>query len=222
MMRRRRGGAIVTRPMSERRIAEPKLVLLAAGAVVVMLLCIVAIADTGDAWLVLLTALAVGLIGGAIVLDLRRVVAASDDTADTEVETPPGRAIVVSTLPMTAEEVLEVVGPSDGADRSIMVVCPVGLTGGGLMADGHDYDRAHRSEAATVAALRRAGINAAGQVGDRNPAHAVDDALALFPAGKLVIVAHGAEADVYREHIDMAGLQSRTRVEVHVRASSPH
>jgi hypothetical protein len=220
MMRRRRGGAIVTRQMSERRIAEPKLVLLAAGAVVVMLLCVVAIADTGDAWLVLLTALAVGLIGGAIVLDLRRVIAASGDTP--EVETPPGRAIVVSTMPMTAEEVIEVVGPSEGADRSIMVVCPAGLTGGGLMADAHDYDRAHRSEAATVAALRRAGINAAGQVGDRNPAHALDDALALFPAGTVVIVAHGPEADVYREHLDMAGLQSRTRVELHVRASSPH
>jgi hypothetical protein len=215
MMRRRRGGAIVRWPMSERRIAEPKLVLLAAGAVVVMLLCIVAIADTGDVWLVLLTALAVGLIGGAITLDLRRVIGATGDSD--EVETPPGRAIVVSTMPMTAEEVLDAVGP---AERSIMVVCPAGLTGGGLMADEHDYARAHRSEAATVAALRRAGINAAGQVGDRNPSHAVEDALALFPAGRVVIVAQGPEADVYREHLDLAELQSRARVELRVRETA--
>jgi hypothetical protein len=216
MMRRRRGGAIVPWQMSERRIAEPKLVLLAAGAVVVMLLCIVAIADTGDVWLVLLTALAVGLIGGAITLDLRRVIGATGDSD--EVETPPGRAIVVSTMPMTAEEVLDAVGPTE---RSIMVVCPAGLTGGGLMADEHDYARAHRSEAATVAALRRAGINAAGQVGDRNPAHAVEDALALFPAGRVVIIAQGPEADVYREHLDLAELESRTRVEVRVRETAP-
>jgi hypothetical protein len=176
----------------------------------------VAIADTGDVWLVLLTALAVGMIGGAITLDLRRVIAATGDSD--EVETPPGRAIVVSTMPMTAEEVLDAVGPTE---RSIMVVCPAGLTGGGLMADEHDYARAHRSEAATVAALRRAGINAAGQVGDRNPAHAVEDALALFPAGRVVIIAQGPEADVYREHLDLAELESRTRVEVRVRETAP-
>jgi hypothetical protein len=221
MMRRSGGGAIVPCPMSERRIAEPKLVLLASGAVIVMLLCIVAIADSDAVWLVLLTVLAVGLIGGVIVLDLRRVITATGDSA-AEVEAPPGRAIVVSTMPMTAEEVLEVVGASDGEQRSIMVVCPAGLTGGGLMAHEHDYDRARRSEATTVAALRRAGINAAGQVGDRNPTHAVEDALALFPAGKVVIVAQGPEAAVYREHLDMGELQSRTRVEVHVRHSAPH
>ena len=135
-MRRRHAGSIIPRQMAERRIAEPKLVLLAAGAVVVLLLCIVAIAETGDVWLVALTALAVGLIGGAIVLDLRRVIAATGD-AD-EVEAPPGRAIVVSTMPMTAGEVLDAIGPVDGEASSIMVVCPAGLGGGGLMAGEHD------------------------------------------------------------------------------------
>jgi hypothetical protein len=201
--------------MSDRRIAEPKLVVLAAGAVVVTLLCIVAIADTDAIWLVLLTALAVGLIGGAIVLDLRRVITATGDTD--EFQTPPGRAIVVSTMPMTAAEVLNATGLTEGEVRSIMVVCPAGLRSGGLMADEHDYARAHRTEAATVTALRRAGINAAGQVGDRNPAHAIEDALSLFPAGSVVVVAHGPEADVYREHLDIDELQRRTRFEVRVR-----
>jgi hypothetical protein len=201
--------------MSDRRIAEPKVVLLAAGAVVVMLLCIVAIADTDAVWLVMLTALAVGLIGGAIALDLRRVITATGDTD--EVQTPPGRAIVVSTTPMTAAEVLDAIGPTEGDARSVMVVCPAGLGSGGLMADEHDYARAHRTEAATVTALRRAGINAAGQVGDRNPAHALEDALALFPAGRVVVVAQGHEADVYREHLDIEELQRRTRCELRVR-----
>lgn len=89
------------------------------------------------------------------------------------------------------------------------------------MAGEHDYARAQRTEAATVTALRRAGINAAGQVGDRNPAHAIEDALALFPAGRVVVVAHGIEADVYREHLDVDELQRRTRFEVLVREVAP-
>jgi hypothetical protein len=202
--------------MSARRIAEPKLVLLAAGAVVVLLLCIVAIADTDAVWLVLLTALAVALIGGAIVLDLRRVIARSGDAAAV-IDTPPGRAIVVSTMPLTAPEVLDAVGLRAGEARSIMVVCPAGLRGAGVMVDEREFARAHRVERETVAALRAAGINAAGQVGDRNPGHAVEDALTLFPAGRVVVVARGLEADVYREHLDGEELRRERGVELRLR-----
>ena len=65
-----------------------------------------------------------------------------------------------------------------------MFVAPEGLGGHGLIADERDYARALQAETSTVAALRRAGLNAAGHVGDRNPAHAIDDALALFPAAR--------------------------------------
>ena len=98
-----------------------------------------------------------------------------------------------------------------------MVVCPAGLTGAGLMVDDHDYARARRVEGETVAALQAAGVNAAGQVGDRNPAHAIEDALALFPAGRVVVVAHGVEVDVYREHVDVEAFRRERRVELHVR-----
>jgi hypothetical protein len=64
------------------RIAEPKLILLALGAIAVMVLCIVGIADTDAVWLVLLTVLAVGLIALAIVVDLRRVIDAEQDTPE--------------------------------------------------------------------------------------------------------------------------------------------
>jgi hypothetical protein len=87
--------------------------------------------------------------------------------------------------------------------------------------DDHDYARAHRVEAETVAALRRAGINAAGQVGDRNPSHAVEDALALFPARTVVVVARALEADVYREHLDADELQRELGVELQVREVAP-
>ena len=201
--------------MSSRPISEPKIILLALGAVGIMALCIVAIADTDAIWLVLVTAVTIALIGWAIVLDLRRVIA--EDESPQAVETPPGRAVVVTTAKMTATEVLDAIGSDAGETRSIMIVSPEGLGGGGLMVDERDYQRALRAETATVASLRRAGMNAAGHVGDRDPAHAIEDALALFPAGRVVIVARGHEADTYREHVDFDELRRRIGAELYVR-----
>jgi hypothetical protein len=184
--------------MPRRRLAEPSVVLLAAGSVFIVLLCIVAIADTDAIWLILLTVVAIALIAIAIVVDLRQVI---EDERPAPPPAQPGRAILVSTAPMTASEVLEALDPLDGEARSIMVVCP----------EGHDgYERAHRVEASTVEALRRSGINAAGQVGDRNPGHAIENALALFPARKVVVVTHAEEAAVYREHVDPDALRQST------------
>ena len=69
------------------------------------------------------------------------------------VETPPGRAIVVSTTPMTAADVFDALGPTGADASSIMVVCPAGLRGHGPLAEEHDYARALRAETATVAAV---------------------------------------------------------------------
>ena len=184
--------------MPRRRLAEPTVVLLAAGALFIVVLCIVAIAHTDAIWLILLTVAAITLIATAVILDLRRVIGDDDAPAASP---QPGRAILVSTAPMTASEVLAALDPLDGEARSIMVVCP----------EGHDgYERAHRVEATTVEALRRSGINAAGQVGDRNPGHAIENALALFPARKVVVVTQAEEADVYREHVDPDALRRST------------
>jgi hypothetical protein len=204
-------GAIVIRMSTPapRRIAEPKLILLALGAAAVMVLCIVALAETGDIWIGVLTVVAMALIGGAIVLDLRRVIDATADAPPLE-PPEPGRVVVVCTAPMTASQVTDALGETAGDCRSIMFVAPEGL------GHEHDYARALRAECDTVAALRRAGINAAGHVGDRNPAHAIENALDLFPASSVVVVAHGVEAELYREHVDVDAIRRRTGVEVRV------
>ena len=201
--------------VSGRPRSEPKLVLLALGAVGILVLCIVAIADTDAIWLVLVTAVTIALIGCAIVLDLERVIA--QDSASEKRDIPPGRAVVVTTAQMTAAEVLDALGPDGSETRSIMIVSPEGLGGGGLMVDERDYQRALHAETATVASLRRAGMNAAGHVGDRDPAHAIEDALALFPAGKVIVVARGHEAYSYREHVDFDEFRRRIGAELHVR-----
>jgi predicted Fe-Mo cluster-binding NifX family protein len=185
--------------MSRSRIAEPKLFLLALGAILVMVLGIVAIAETDDVWLVVLCVAAVAAIGAGIAFDLTRVAASGDAP---EVIAPKGRAIVLCTEAMTAEQVLE----HTGRATSLMIVAP----------ERPDYIHARRVEADTVAALRGAGIRAAGHVGDRNPEHAIEDALALFPAAKVVVIARGAEASVYREHVDFEAIRERTGAEVRV------
>jgi hypothetical protein len=129
---------------------------------------------------------------------------------------PPGRAVVVCTSPMTAEQVLQSLDATGAEHRSVMVVAPEGLGTHSVMVDERDYDRARRAEGATVAALRKAGINATGHVGDRNPAHAITDALALFPATDVVVVAHAAERDAYDQHIDCEALKRRTGADVRV------
>jgi hypothetical protein len=202
--------------MSRHRISEPKVVLLAIGIVLIGVLCVVGIADTADAWLVVLTVLTMALIALAIVLDLRGVIGDTGDDFDAPLPVPPGRAVVMCTASMTAEQVLEALDAADADNRSVMFVAPEGLGTGGLMVDEGDYDRALRAECKTVAALRRAGINAAGHVGDRNPEHAIVDALALFPAGDVVIVARETEAELYRRHMDVEALKRRTGADVRV------
>ena len=198
-----------------RRIAEPKLILLALAAAAVMVVCIIALIETGDPWIGVLTVLAAAFIGLAIVADLRGVISDSGDAAEAP-PPPPGRAVVVCTAPLTAEQVLGALDSAGAEHGSVMFVAPEGLGGRGLMVDERDYDRARRAETATVAALRKAGINAAGHVGDRNPAHAIHDALDLFPAATVVVVAQVAEIDLYREHVDCDELQRRTGAEVRV------
>jgi hypothetical protein len=197
-------------------LSEPKVIVLAVGVVLIGVLCVVAIAVSGDVWAVPVAAVAIGLVALAIDIDLRGVIGESDADESAPLPVPDGRAIVMCTASMTAEQVLDALKTTSADCRSVMFVAPEGLGTGGLLVDKHDYERALQAETATVAALRRAGINAAGHVGDRNPEHAITDALALFPAGNVVIVARGTERDQYRQHLDVEGLTRRTGTEIRV------
>jgi len=58
---------------------------------------------------------------------------------------------------------------------------------------------ATEAETETVAALEGEGVNAAGQVGESDPAQAIDDALATFAADRIVIFSHPEGDRDYRE-----------------------
>jgi hypothetical protein len=63
-------------------VAEPRLVLLALIAISVLMLCILAIFETDDVWIVLLTVVSIALIAVAIGIDVWRIMARSGDDAD--------------------------------------------------------------------------------------------------------------------------------------------
>ena len=80
-----------------------------------------------------------------------------------------------------------------------------------------DPDEAiHEAEVAqeeTVERLEEAGVDAAGDTGESEPALAVQDALATFPADRIVIFSHAGEKD-YREDAGLAEVEERFGVPV--------
>jgi len=58
---------------------------------------------------------------------------------------------------------------------------------------------AKAAEAESVSNLRREDVDAAGDVGESDPAQAIDDALATFPADRILIFSHPEGERDYRE-----------------------
>jgi hypothetical protein len=80
-----------------------------------------------------------------------------------------------------------------------------------------DSDEAiHEAETAqeeTVERLEEAGVDAAGDTGESEPAVAIQDALATFAADRIVIFTHAGEKD-YREDEGLANAEQRFGVPV--------
>jgi len=80
-----------------------------------------------------------------------------------------------------------------------------------------DADEAiHEAEVAqeeTVERLEEEGVDAAGDTGESEPAVAIEDALATFPADRIVICSHTGERD-YREDAGLADAEQRFGVPV--------
>ena len=66
----------------------------------------------------------------------------------------------------------------------------------------------------TVERLEEEGIDAAGQVGESEPAQAIDDALATFDADRIVIFSHPEGDRDYREDEAIAAGQERWNIPV--------
>jgi hypothetical protein len=113
---------------------------------------------------------------------------------------------VVTSEPLDPRAILRAATPGNGdvaLDRlAVMVVSPEGFGHLEVTSDERHYTRARDAQQTTVAGLRRAGVAAAGHVGDHDPARAVDDALVLFAAQRTLVFAHGSLAGAYRRRLN--------------------
>jgi nucleotide-binding universal stress UspA family protein len=73
---------------------------------------------------------------------------------------------------------------------------------------------AETAQEETVEHLEEAGVDAAGQVGESEPALALQDALATFPADRIIVALHPEGSRDYREDAALGDLESRTGIPV--------
>lgn len=211
-----------------RKRRDPQLLALFFGALLAGLVGVVAIAETRSWWVAGVTAAAVILLVLALVIDVATVDGGSRHRLALRSHQPPPpasgperpgfdyrgpdawrRLLVMTSEPLAAERVLKEVTRRTGRSEApaalgVMVVSPEGFGAREITNDEGHYEAAHRAEAETVASLRRASVKAAGHVGDHDAAQAIDDALALFPAERVLVFAHPAYAAAYRSAIDAA------------------
>jgi nucleotide-binding universal stress UspA family protein len=115
------------------------------------------------------------------------------------------RLLVTTAEPISAELLRSVAGDLP-ADAEVLVVAPA-TTHSPLRFWVSDVDAAiaHADEVQTetVERLEQDGIDAAGTVGESDPLQAIADALATFPADRIVVIAHESDARDYREDGDV-------------------
>jgi hypothetical protein len=125
------------------------------------------------------------------------------------------KLLVVTPEPVDASLLRSTLGEEvEGAE--VLVVSPA-TTQSKLAFWVSDTDEAiHEAEVAqeeTVERLEEAGVDAAGDTGESEPAVAIQDALATFPADRIVIFSHAGKKD-YREDEGLADAEERFGVPV--------
>jgi hypothetical protein len=111
------------------------------------------------------------------------------------------RLLVIAAEPVQAGQLADVIG-EDLDDAEIRVVTPA-LNDSRLAFWVSDPDdaiaEAESTTEASVAGLRAEGIDAEGETGESDPVLALEDALATFPADRIVIFRHPAGEEAYLE-----------------------
>jgi hypothetical protein len=123
--------------------------------------------------------------------------------------------LVASEIP-DAKLVRELAGAED---VEVYVVAPA-LEDSALRFWVSDVDaaigRAREVQQEAVAELRSSGVPAAGAGGEAEPLQAAQDALALFPADRVLVLAHEGDEQAYREdELDAARTRLGVPVDVH-------
>ena len=126
------------------------------------------------------------------------------------------KLLVLTPEPVDADLLRETVGPEiEGAE--VLVVSPA--TNRSKLAfwvsdSDEAIQEAERAETETVASLEAAGVEATGDTGESEPALALQDALATFPADRIVIFEHPAGDRDAREDTGLEDVEARFGIPV--------
>ena len=126
------------------------------------------------------------------------------------------KLLVLTPEPVDADLLRETVGPEvEGAE--VLVVSPA--TNQSRVAfwvsdSDEAIQEAERAEAESVASLGQAGVQASGDTGESEPALALQDALATFPADRIVIFEHPEGDRDAREDTGLADVETRFGIPV--------
>jgi hypothetical protein len=116
-------------------------------------------------------------------------------------EQPRLKVLVVTSEPIDAQLLRGALGDA-GDDAEVLVVSPA-LQESGLKFWTSDVDdaiaKAEWVQEETVERLGEEGVDAAGDTGESEPLVAIQDALATFPADRIVVFAHPDDQQAYRE-----------------------
>jgi hypothetical protein len=123
------------------------------------------------------------------------------------------KLLVLTSEPISAGQLRAAVGRDvDPTDAEVMVVAPA-LQPSPLKFWFSDADdaigRAEEVRRETLDRLGSSGVPASGDTGESDPIEAVNDALATFPAERIVLFTHQASDRRYREDVDVEELRER-------------
>jgi hypothetical protein len=102
------------------------------------------------------------------------------------------RLLVVANETVASDALRETIGPHTGGETDVLVIAPALNTRLGFWAGDDRRARRHAEErlASSLRSLAAAGIEAEGFVADADPLLAIEDALQLFDADRIVISTH--------------------------------
>ncbi len=126
------------------------------------------------------------------------------------------RVLVIASERISADQLRATLGDTT-EDAEIMVVAPA-LHRSALrfwLSDSDEaMERAELVQRTTVESLDHQGLHAHGDIGAGNPVMAVEDAMASFPADRIVLFSRPASEQRHAEAIDIDVLRERFHVPV--------
>ncbi len=123
------------------------------------------------------------------------------------------KLLVVTSEPISSRQLRSAVGDGAAPDQTeVMVVAPA-LQENAVRFWLSDADeaiqRAEQVRRETVEKLDEEGVAASGDTGESDPLDAIQDALATFPADRIVLFTHSGSERRYKEDVDPSEVEER-------------